>query len=136
MINAKPMEIRNNQMPGSLELAYLGDTIYDLFVRTRLVQHGGKMKQLHRQAVDVVCNHGQSEALRVIEPLLNDEEQDVVRRARNCKQHPPRNADPAEYQRATALEALIGYLYLTEQHARMDELLRKALPEENTEETK
>ena len=64
MIDSKPMEIRNNQMPGSLELAYLGDTIYDLYVRTRLVQRGGKMKQLHRQAVDVVCNHGQSEALR------------------------------------------------------------------------
>ena len=127
MINAKPMEIRNNQMPGSLELAYLGDTIYDLFVRTRLVQRGGKMKQLHKQAVDVVCNHGQSEALRRIEEMRTEEEQDVVRRARNCKQHPPRNADPAEYQRATALEALIGYLYIKGRCERMEELIETAL---------
>ena len=127
MIDASPMEIRNNQMPGSLELAFLGDTIYDLFVRTRLVQRGGKMKQLHRQAVDVVCNHAQSEALKVIEPMLNEAEQDVVRRARNCKQHPPRNADPAEYQRATALEALIGWLYVKGQCERMEELIETAL---------
>lgn len=127
MINAKPMEIRNNQMPGSLELAYLGDTIYDLYVRTRLVQRGGKMKQLHKQAVDVVCNHGQSEALRVIEPMLTEEEQDVVRRARNCKQHPPRNADPAEYHRATALEALIGWLYIKGKCERLEELIETAL---------
>lgn len=127
MIDTKPMEIRNNQMPGSLELAFLGDTIYDLFVRTRLVQQGGKMKQLHRHAVDVVCNHAQSEALYVLEPLLDDEEQDVVRRARNCKQHPPRNADPAEYQRATALEALIGYLYVKGRCERMEQLINTAL---------
>lgn len=127
MIDAKPMEIRNNQMPGSLELAFLGDTLYDLFVRTRLVQHGGKMKQLHKQAVDVVCNHAQSEALKVIEPMLSEEEQDVVRRARNCKQHPPRNADPAEYHRATALEALIGYLYIKGRCERMEELIETAL---------
>ena len=127
MIDAKPMEIRNNQMPGSLELAFLGDTIYDLYVRTRLVRQGGKMKQLHRMAVGVVCNHAQSEALRSIEPLLDEEEQDVVRRARNCKQHPPRNADPAEYHRATALEALIGYLYVKGRCQRMEQLIDAAL---------
>ena len=127
MIESKPMNIRNNQMPGSLELAYLGDTIYDLYVRTRLVQRGGKMKQLHNQAVGVVCNHGQSEALRSIEDELTEEEQDVLRRARNCKQHPPRNADPAEYHRATALEALIGYLYVKGQGERLDMLVNKAL---------
>ena len=127
MIDTKPMDIRNNQMPGSLELAYLGDTIYDLYVRTRLVQRGGKMKQLHKQAVDVVCNHGQSEALRCIEELLTEEEQDVVRRARNCKQHPPRNADPAEYHRATALEALIGYLYIKGRGERLEMLVNTAL---------
>ena len=127
MIDTKPMDIRNNQMPGSLELAYLGDTIYDLYVRTRLVQRGGKMKQLHKQAVDVVCNHGQSEALRSIEELLTEEEQDVLRRARNCKQHPPRNADPAEYHRATALEALIGYLYIKGRGERLEMLVNTAL---------
>ena len=54
----------------------------------------------------------------------------MVRRARNAHQNPPRNANPGQYHRATALEALIGYLYLTGQTERMDELMRKALPEE------
>ncbi len=127
MVKAKPMTMRNHQLPGSLELAYLGDTVYDLYVRARLVQRGGRMKQLHRQAISVVCAHAQSEALRAIEERLTGEEQDVVRRARNCKQHPPRNADPAEYHRATSLEALIGYLYVQGRDERLDELVCAAL---------
>lgn len=127
MLKAKPMIMRNHQLPGSLELAYLGDTVYDLYVRSRLVQRGGKVKQLHRQAVSTVCAHAQSEALRAIEDRLTEEEQNVVRRARNCKQHPPRNADPAEYHRATSLEALIGYLYVQGRDERLDELIGAAL---------
>ena len=121
------MIMKNHQLPASLELAYLGDTVYDLYVRSRLVQRGGRMKQLHRQAVSVVCAHAQSEALRAIEDQLTEEEQDVVRRARNCKQHPPRNADPAEYHRATALEALIGYLYVQGRSERLEALVNAAL---------
>lgn len=127
MLEAKPMIMKNHQLPASLELAYLGDTVYDLYVRSRLVQRGGRMKQLHRQAVSVVCAHAQSEALRAIEDQLTEEEQDVVRRARNCKQHPPRNADPAEYHRATALEALIGYLYVQGRSERLEALVNAAL---------
>lgn len=127
MLEEKPMIMKNHQLPASLELAYLGDTVYDLYVRSRLVQRGGRMKQLHRQAVSVVCAHAQSEALRAIEERLTEEEQDVVRRARNCKQHPPRNADPAEYHRATALEALIGYLYVQGRSERLEALVNAAL---------
>lgn len=124
----------HNMLPGSLELAYLGDTVYDLYVRSCLVQKGGKVYQLHRQAVKMVCAHAQSEALGRIEELLTDAEADVVRRARNAHQNPPKHADPAEYHRATGLEALIGWLYVTDQRVRMDELIRKALPEQLTEE--
>lgn len=119
------------QLPGSLELAYVGDTLWDLLVRTRLVRQGGTMKTLHRAAVQRVCAHAQSDALSRIEPLLTEDEADIVRRARNAKQSPTKNADPHDYHRATALEALIGYLYLSGQTARMDELMRAALPEEN-----
>ena len=126
-MEAKPMIMKNHQLPASRELAYLGDPVYDLYVRSRLVQRGGRMKQLHRQAVSVVCAHAQSEALRAIEERLTEEEQDVVRRARNCKQHPPRNADPAEYHRATALEALIGYLYVQGRSERLEALVNAAL---------
>ena len=116
------------QLPGSLELAYLGDTLWDLMVRTRLVTKGGRMKDL--AAVKQVCAKAQSEALGRIEEKLTEEESAVVRRARNAKQSPTKNADPGDYHRATALEALIGWLYLSGQRERMDELMNAALPEE------
>lgn len=123
----------HNALPGSLELAYLGDTIYDFYVRRALVRRGGRVQQMHREAVALVCNHGQAQALIRIEPELTEAEADVVRRARNAHQNPPRNANPAEYHRATGLEALMGYLYLTDQRERLDQLMRIALPQEYTE---
>jgi len=119
----------HNQLPGSLELAYLGDTIYDLYVRERLVRRGGRVQKMHRAATSFVCAHAQSEAMLRIQDMLTETEADVARRARNAHQNPPRNANPGEYHRATALEALIGYLYLTKQHERLSQLLSAALPE-------
>ena len=123
----------HNALPGSLELAYLGDSLYDLYVREHLIARGGRVRALHGQAVRLVCAHAQSEALRRVEPALSSQEADVVRRARNTRQTPPRNADAGEYHRATALEALIGYLYVTGQGDRMSEILALALPEEGFE---
>ena len=114
------------QLPGSLELAYLGDTLWDLFVREELVKTGGRMKELHRAAVARVRASAQSRALARIEDCLTEEEAAVVRRARNAHQTPPKNADPADYCRATALEALFGYLYLTGQLERMKTLMYQA----------
>ena len=115
-------------LPGSLELAYLGDALYDLYVREHLIARGGRVRALHRQAVSLVCAHAQSRALARVAEALTEEEADVVRRARNATQHPPRNADAGEYHRATGLEALIGWLYVTGQKARMNEILERALP--------
>ena len=123
-------KFEHNTLPGSLELAYLGDTLYDLYVRTRLVGAGGRVGAMHRRAVSLVCAHAQSEAFLRVEDALSDEEAAVARRARNVHQSPPRHADAAEYHRATALEALIGYRYVTGQRGRMEELLARALPPE------
>ncbi len=123
-------EFPHGQAPGSLELAYLGDTLWDLMVRTRLVKKGGRMKELHRAAVKRVCARAQSEALARIESSLTEEESAVVRRARNARQSPTKNADSGDYHRATALEALIGWLYLSGRRDRMEELMNAALPEE------
>jgi len=120
----------HGMLPGSLELAYLGDTLYDLYVRERLVAHGGRVHRMHRQAVALVCAHAQSEALGRVEAGLTEAEAAVVRRARNVNQHPPRNADAGEYHRATALEALVGWLYVTGQRDRMNVILSAALPAE------
>ena len=120
----------HGSLPGSLELAYLGDSLYDLYVREHLIARGGRVRALHRDAVHLVCAHAQSEALSRVEGLLTEAEADVVRRARNAHQSPPKNADPGEYHHATALEALIGWLYVTGQRDRMNEILSLALPEE------
>lgn len=117
----------HGQLPGSLELAYLGDTIYDLYVRRTLVETGGKTNALHAQATKKVNAAAQSQALAYIETRLTQNESDVVRRARNAKQTPPRNADAQAYHRATAMEALIGYLALTGQYERLNEIMSIAL---------
>ncbi len=121
---------KHNSLPGSLELAYLGDTLYDLYVRSHLIERGGRVADMHRRAIHLVCAHAQSEALFRIEETLTEEEAAVVRRARNARQAPPKNADAGEYHRATALEALIGYLYATGRTERMNALLTAALPPE------
>ena len=123
----------HNSLPGSLELAFMGDTIYDLYVRRSIVRRGGRVQKMHKEAVSLVCNSAQAQALSRIEGELTEMEAGVVRRARNAHQNPPRNANPADYHRATSIEALLGYLYLTGQHARLDELMRKALPPDYTE---
>ena len=120
-------------IPGSLELAYMGDTIYDLFVREKLVRRGGKVKNLHKEAVSYVRASAQSAAFLCIEDSLTEEEADVARRARNAHQNPPKNADAADYHRATAFEALLGYLYLTDRRQRAEELLARAVAFDNME---
>lgn len=124
------LNFEHNALPGSLELAYLGDTIYDLYVRSHLVEKGGRVGKMHRQAIRLVCAHAQAEALTRIQDDLTEEEANVVRRARNVHQSPPKNADPADYQKATGLEALIGYLYAAGREERLGMLLEKALPPE------
>lgn len=124
------LKFEHNVLPGSLELAYLGDTVYDLYVRSHLVEQGGRVGKMHRQAIRLVCAKAQAAALVRIQDELTAEEADVVRRARNVHQSPPKNADPADYQKATGLEALIGYLYAAGREERLGELLKKALPPE------
>ena len=86
----------HGQLPGSLELAFVGDTLWDLFVRARLVKKGGRMKELNRAAVQCVCAAAQSQALARIEDSLTEEENADVRRARNARQTPTKNADPGD----------------------------------------
>lgn len=114
----------HGQLPGSLELAFVGDSVYDLYVRSHLTMKGGRVNDLNRKAVARVNAHAQCESLKKIEPLLDEDELAIVRRARNAKQTPTKNADRMDYENATALEALLGYLYLTRSEKRLNELLR------------
>ena len=106
-----------------LQLAFVGDSVYDLFVRTDVVTaHDENVRQLHRRAVDRVNAGAQARAFDAIEPLLTQEEADVARRGRNAHSRPPKNQNPGDYSRATALEALCGYLYLMGREERLRQL--------------
>ena len=108
----------------SIGLAHLGDAVYELLVRTYLCAHGKATgKGLHRATVELVRAPAQAEAAEKILAMLTEEEQAVFRRGRNANVHSiPQNASRAQYQQATALEALVGWLYLRGERSRIEEL--------------
>ena len=113
----------------ALTLAYIGDTVYDLYVRTLLVRRRpAGAHALHVAAAGQVCAAGQAAAFRRVEPLLTGEELAVYRRGRNAHSGTvPKHASIADYRVATGLETLVGYLYLTGNDARLGELMQTAL---------
>lgn len=115
----------------SIGLAHLGDAVYELLVRTYLCVHGKATgKGLHRATVALVCASKQAELSEKLLPLLTEEEHDVFRRGRNANVHTiPHSADRAEYQKATALEALFGYLYLKGEKERVNALFAAMMEE-------
>ena len=108
----------------SIGLAHLGDAVYELLVRTYLCAHGKATGTgLHRATVELVRAPAQAEAAEKILAMLTEEEQAVFRRGRNANVHSiPQNASRAQYQQATALEALMGWLYLRGQKDRIEAL--------------
>ena len=93
--------------------AYVGDSVYELYIRKHLVQTTNlKPHKLHIETIKYVKAKAQAELLREIEPMLTDKEKDIVRRTRNTENHHlPKNANPTDYMYATAFKGLIGYLY-------------------------
>ena len=120
-LNASREELLNMS---SLGLAHLGDGVFELMVRAWLCLHGkAKVKDLHRATVSYVAAPAQAAAMERLLPLLTDEETDVYRRGRNTAPHSvPRAATRAQYQSATGLEALFGWLYLQGRTDRLNQL--------------
>ena len=108
----------------TLGLAHLGDGVFEVMVRSWLILHGrAKAKDLHRATVQYVAAPAQAERFTRIQPLLTEEEADVFRRGRNTAPHSvPKAASRAQYQTATGLEALFGWLYLQGRTERLNEL--------------
>mgnify|MGYP002561472385 FL=1 len=108
-----------------LTWAYIGDCVYELYIRTKLVNETKlKPHELHIKAIGYVKAKAQAERLKNIYDKLTEEEKDIVRRGRNAENHHlPKNANVQEYMYSTAFEALIGYLYLTKQNKRLKEIL-------------
>ena len=115
----------------SIGLSHLGDAVYELLVRTWLCAHGKATgKGLHRATIELVCAPKQAEFSEKILPLLTEEEQAVFKRGRNANVHSiPQHASRAQYQQATALEALLGWLYLNGRRERINELFNIMMEE-------
>ncbi len=118
--------IEKPELLAPLVLAYIGDSIYEVYVRNKLIlAHSGMPAyKLHREAIKYVKAHAQSNSIRALEGIITSKEEAVYKRGRNAKsQTVPKNADVVDYRRATGFEALVGYLYLSGQHERMDEIM-------------
>ncbi len=111
-----------------LQLAYVGDAVFELAVRSRLVAQGKRpIRELHLDAVTKVRAESQARQLRQMLSELSEEEQDIVRRGRNSKSTPPRHTGVHDYRMSTGFEALLGYTYLKGDETRLQELLQMAL---------
>ena len=113
-------------MLSPLTWAYVGDCIYELYIRTDLVNKTKlKPHKLHIETIKYVKAKAQADILKRIEENLTEKELEIVRRGRNAENHHlPKNSTVEEYRYSTAFEALIGYLYLTKQDQRLEEILK------------
>lgn len=111
-----------------LALAYIGDGIYELMVREWVLAKGNvPVNKLHKQTVSCVCASAQAKAFDFIEESLISDELAVYKRGRNANSTVPRNGNMAEYKKATGFEALFGYLYLSKQTDRINQLFEKII---------
>lgn len=126
----------NLKMMAPLQLAYIGDSVYELYVRTMILSREENVNKLHKKAIQYVKANAQAQSLHRLEEVLTDEEKSIVRRGRNAKiNSSPKNANLLEYKRATGFESLLGFLFLSKNDKRLVELLEIAhkipLEEEN-----
>lgn len=128
LINREKSELDVNML-SPLTWAYVGDAVYELYIRTNLVNNTKlKPHKLHIESIKYVKAKAQADILKKLENDLTEDEKDIVRRGRNAENHHlPKNADPADYMYSTAFEALIGYLYLTKKDERLKEILNKIM---------
>lgn len=113
------------RMLSPLQLAYVGDAVYELFIRTHLLNKGLNVNELHKATIKYVKAKAQSDIIHRIYESLFEEEKTYVKKGRNAKSHTtPKNADLLDYKYATGFECLFGYLYLTNQDSRLDEIFK------------
>ncbi len=125
----KTKEKEEINLMSPLVWAYVGDAVYELYIRTYLV-NTTKLNphKLHIESIKYVKAAAQAHILKELMPNLTEEEQTIVRRARNVQNHHlPKNANITDYMYATAFEGLVGYLYLTNQEKRLQTILQKCI---------
>ena len=127
MIDKKECINVNEYSP--LVLAYIGDAVYELFIRQMLVKNGNMpVKKLHKAATEYVNAKAQKEMILKIRDMLNKQEINIFKRGRNARSATiPKNSDIADYRYATGFEALIGYLYISGLSDRIKELVEAGI---------
>lgn len=121
--------IKNPKLLAPLVLAYIGDSVYEVYVRNRIILEHPDMPagKLHKQSIKYVSAKAQASSILSIENILNDDEMAIYKRGRNAKSATvPKNADVTQYRQATGFEALVGYLYLCRQNERLSEIMEAA----------
>lgn len=116
-------------MYSPLALAYLGDGVYELMIRAKVISQGNmQVNKMHKKSTSLVKAQTQAQMIRLLEPELTDEERAVFKRGRNAKSvTAAKNATIVDYRTATGFEALVGYLYLAERFERLAELISHGL---------
>lgn len=115
-------ENRVREFP-TLSLAYIGDTVYDLYIRSYLVKNRmGKVMDLHRKASAIVNARAQAKAALLVKSELSEREMEIFRMGKNVKSTPPKNMSQEDYSLATAIETVMGYLYCRGFYDRLDTL--------------
>lgn len=126
LMNEVSLKGSNPNQYSALTLAYIGDCIYEIYVRSYLISNGNhKVNDLHKAATSYVRASAQASFFHRIENLLTEEETAAFHRGRNTKSHPPKNADVLEYKTATGVEAMLGHLYIKKEFKRISELMDK-----------
>lgn len=126
MFQMKDLDIREYS---PLTLAYIGDSIYDLIIKSLVVNEGNKpVQKLHKETSALVQASAQSQMMRTLQGMLTEEEHGIYKRGRNSKSvSPAKNQSVTDYRRATGFEALMGYLYLKKDWERMLYLIKTGL---------
>ena len=126
--------VENPKLLNPITLAFVGDAVYEIYVRAMLARSGEfHTSRLHEETVKYVCATAQAQAYDPLIPHLHEEELSILKRGRNSTHvKAPKNAQVADYRKATGIEALIGFLYLKGQTERLEEILHyiwKEIPE-------
>ena len=127
------MPVQDVNKISMLGLAHVGDAVYELLYRSKLCTDGHTaVAEMHRMTVAFVRAEAQAEAAAKLLPVLTQDETSVFKRGRNAKVNSvPHNADIGQYHAATGLEALFGWLYLRDDHARINELFNRMMEDDN-----
>ena len=126
--NGEILQKKEAMLLNPLQLAYLGDTVWETMIRYDLILRRLNVHHMHQECVKRVKAQAQAETLEKIHAELKEEEAEIVRRGRNVHAHhpPPKSQGIENYAAATGFEALIGYLYITGQDERLQEIYRKS----------